>query len=88
MARRVATTLEAAAAFRKARRWLLQPGSGRVGAGRWRALSDIRKVLRQRPYIGPVLLVTLVFARSLFHNIGSFIRCLLTPVLRSPLAMS
>ncbi len=53
MVRRVAVTPEAAAAFRNARQWLMQPGSGRAGALRWQKLRGIRKILQRSPYIGP-----------------------------------
>lgn len=41
-----------AEAFRDARRWLTQPGSGKAGRARWEALRDHRRQLQAFPYIG------------------------------------
>jgi len=55
MARQVKTAPIAAIALEQARRWLLQPGSGREGARRWRALRDVSRALRDHPYLGRVM---------------------------------
>ena len=52
MARRVTTAPDAAVALAAARRWLLQPGSGKAGARRWQALRNARRSLRDYPYLG------------------------------------
>ena len=53
MPRRVIATPVAAEGFRAARKWLLQPGSGVGGRGRWNHLRAVKRQLRDWPYIGP-----------------------------------
>ncbi len=52
MPRRVTTAPEAVRALGEARSWLLQSGSGPVGAKRWQSLRDARRTLRAHPYLG------------------------------------
>ena len=52
MTRKVSTSPAAAEAFRQARAWLLQTGSGQNGRARWDALRSARRRLRDYPYIG------------------------------------
>lgn len=53
MARRVTVAPVAARAFRAARVWLTQPGSGADGRARWEALRDARRRLMTHPHLGP-----------------------------------
>ena len=52
MPRRVTIAPAAAEGFRRARLWLLQPGSGPAGLRRWEALREARRRLRDHPYLG------------------------------------
>lgn len=52
MPRRVITAPAAAEGLRTARKWLMQPGSGERGRRRWEHLRDIRRTLRDWPYLG------------------------------------
>ena len=53
MPRKVVTAPAAAEGFRAARPWLMQPGSGPRGRARWHHLRDMRRRLRDWPYLGP-----------------------------------
>ncbi len=52
MPRKVTTSPEAAAGFKGARRWLLQPGSGQDGRVKWERLKQARRDLRVSPCMG------------------------------------
>jgi plasmid stabilization system protein ParE len=52
MAREVSMSRNALRAFQPARDWLLQPGSKRQGARKWDAMRQVRRRLRDNPYIG------------------------------------
>ena len=50
--RRVAFSDTALRHLGSARSWLTQPGSGPSGRARWRALRDVKLMLRDHPYAG------------------------------------
>jgi len=52
MSRRLTVSPSAARALQNARAWLLQPGSGRTAARKWRALQQVGRRLIKHPYIG------------------------------------
>ena len=52
MPRKVTTSPQARAGFSAARRWLLQPGSGREGEAKWERLKQARRDLRDFPCMG------------------------------------
>jgi plasmid stabilization system protein ParE len=53
MARKVTTSPEALLGFDEAKKWLCQPGAGKIGLRRWQAIRDALRQLMRHPYIAP-----------------------------------